>query len=82
MGKESEQVIRDKETLKKLGDRLKEIRKSQGHKSSEAGAGVYGVNRVQYSRYEAGRNIEYLTLIDLINNMGIPVSEFFSKGFD
>lgn len=82
MEKEPEILIKNKEALKKLGNRLKEIRLSKGYKSAEAGALDFNVNRVQYARYEAGKNIEYLTLIDLLSKMDISVTDFFSKGFD
>lgn len=82
MNKEPANLIRNKEALKKLGNRLREIRISQGHKSAEAAANKYEVNRVQYARYEAGKNIEYLTLVDLLSKMEVPIQEFFSKGFD
>lgn len=82
MDNEPANLIKNKEALKKLGNRLKEIRLSKGHKSAEAGAFSFEVNRVQYARYEAGKNIQYLTLIDLLDKMGVSVSDFFSEGFD
>lgn len=82
MDKEPANLIRNNQALKKLGARLREIRIDKGHKSAEAAALEFKVNRVQYARYEAGKNIEYLTLVDLLEKMDISVSEFFSKGFD
>lgn len=82
MDKEPVNLLKNQEALKKLGSRLREIRISKGHKSAEAGAFEFKVNRVQYARYEAGKNIEYLTLIDLLSKMGVSIPEFFSKGFD
>jgi hypothetical protein len=82
MNKEPAILIKNKANLKKLGNRLKEIRISLGYKSAEAAAFHFEINRVQYARYEAGKNIEYLTLVDLIAKMGMTISEFFSEGFD
>lgn len=82
MDKVPANLVKNNEALKKLGARLREIRIERGYKSAEAAALKFEVNRVQYARYEAGRNIEYLTLVDLLERMGVSVSEFFSKGFD
>jgi transcriptional regulator with XRE-family HTH domain len=82
MNKEPANLVKHNEALKKLGTRLKEIRISKGYKSAEAAALELKVNRVQYARYEAGKNIEYLTLFDLLEKMGVSVTEFFSTGFD
>lgn len=73
----------NQEALEKFGRRLREIRKESGLKTAEEAALKFGIQRAQYARYESGKsNFNYLTLIELLNKMEIPLSEFFSKGFD
>ena len=82
MEKKQSQIEKNELILKKLGARLKEYRLKKGFKSAEAASNHYEINRVQYARYESGKNIEFLTLIELLNKMNVSVSEFFSEGFD
>lgn len=73
----------NREALEKFGKRLREFRKAKGLKTAEAAALKFGIQRAQYARYESGKaNFNYLTLIELLNTMEIPISEFFSEGFD
>lgn len=68
--------------LKKLGIRLRELRKEKGYKTAEEAAQYLDIQRAQYTRYEAGSNITYLKLIEILKKLKIPISEFFSNGFD
>jgi transcriptional regulator with XRE-family HTH domain len=81
--KQSTRDIKNKEELKKMGARLRYFRKQKEYgQTAEAAAFKLGVQRSQYSRYEAGQNINYLTLVELLDKMDVSISEFFSEGFD
>lgn len=71
------------EVLQKLGKRLRQYRKEKGYTTAEEAANKLEIQRSQYTRYESGTsNINYLTLMEVLHKMEIPVSEFFSEGFD
>jgi len=82
MEKQPERVIKNEEALKRLGNRLRTLRKAKGFTTAEGAADKFGFQRSQYTRYEAGSNLTYLTLVELLQKMNIPISEFFSEGFD
>lgn len=77
-----EREIKNDQALKKLGARLRELRKQKGFTTAEAAANYYEIQRSQYARYEAGHNLYYLTLVEILDKMGISLSEFFREGFD
>lgn len=71
---------------KRLGERIKQLRKEMGYTSAEKFANDKGFSRSTYGKYEQGEpeylNIEYDTLIRLANSFGVTLKEFFSEGFD
>ena len=73
------------EIKKRLGLRLKQLRKNAGYTSAEKFANDNNFSRPTYGKYEQGKpdmNIELDTLIRLIGSHGINMKEFFSEGFD
>lgn len=73
------------EQKKKLGARLKQLRKMMGYSSAEKFAYENMFSRAAYSKYEQGKsglNIEFDTLLRLANSYGVNLKEFFSEGFD
>ena len=73
------------EQKKRLGARLRQLRKKLGYTSAEKFANDNQFSRPTYGKYEQGKpelNIEYDTLIRLANSFGISLKEFFSEGFD
>ncbi|MBX2976623.1 MAG: helix-turn-helix transcriptional regulator [Ignavibacteriaceae bacterium] len=73
----------EKIELQKLGARIRSLRKELGIKTAEEAAFKYGLQRSQYSKYEAGSgNITYLSLVSLLQKMGISLKDFFSEGFE
>ena len=72
----------EKVELKKLGARIRSIRKKLGYKTAESAANDFGIQRSQFTRYEAGANLNYVTLILLLQKMGVSLKDFFSEGFD
>ena len=83
MEKEPKNVTKNKEALEKLGQRLRTLRKLKGYKTAEEAALKLEIQRSQYTRYESGTaNINYLTLIELLDKMEISITDFFSEGFE
>lgn len=71
----------EQEFLDKLGCRLRHFRQEK-YGTAEEGAFHYKIQRSQYTRYESGHNLNYLTLVKILAKMEIPLSEFFEEGFD
>lgn len=83
MEKQPQRETFNTEELEKLGKRLREVRKAKGYKTAEDAANKLEIQRSQYTRYESGKsNLNYLTLVEVLYKMNIPISEFFSEGFD
>lgn len=80
--KEYDPNSKEYKRLKKLGSRLRYFRKLKGYKTSEAAALKMEIQRAQYARYEAGQNLRYLSLVEVLDKLEVPLSEFFSEGFD
>lgn len=72
----------EKVNLNQLGARLKYYRKSKGYTNYEHLANDLNISRTQYGKYEAGGNIKFSTLINILNHLEVPLQEFFSEGFN
>jgi transcriptional regulator with XRE-family HTH domain len=70
-----------KKYMKKLGERMKELRKKAGYSSYEYFAYENEMSASQYAKYERGGNIQFDTLIKIIRALGVTFEEFFD-GFD
>ncbi|MDB5119735.1 MAG: transcriptional regulator [Sphingobacteriales bacterium] len=68
--------------LKKLAKRIKNLRVSKGYSNYEHFANESGLSRTQYGKYEVGDNLKFLTLVKVLKALDIPLSEFFSEGFN
>ncbi|WP_205514319.1 helix-turn-helix domain-containing protein [Longitalea arenae] len=70
--------------LKKLGKRIKTLRKEKGFQSYETFAYDIEISRTGMSNYESGAfdDIRMRTLLKIIDGLGITPKEFFSEGFD
>lgn len=68
--------------LKKLGERLRELRIKKGYTNYEYFAFEHNIGRAQYGKYETGANIQFDTLVKIIRIHGMTLKEFFSEGFD
>lgn len=83
MKKIPQREVFNADVLEKFGKRLRHFRKEKGHLTAEIAANKLEIQRSQYTRYESGKsNINYLTMMEILYKMEIPVSEFFSEGFD
>lgn len=69
-------------TLKKLGERIKQLRIKKGYTSYEYFAYDHNISRAQFGRYEQGQDLRISSLIKIVNAFGISLAEFFSEGFD
>lgn len=74
-------MYQDEEILKKLGERIKDLRIKAGYTSHEKFANDIEIHRGQYWAYEQGKNLNFLTLIKILNFHKITLEEFFKEGF-
>jgi transcriptional regulator with XRE-family HTH domain len=64
--------------IKKIGERVKELRQKKGFTSYETFAFEYDIPRVQYGRLERGAaNFKVATLMRIIDIHKITLEEFF-----
>jgi len=68
--------------LKKLGERIRQIRISKGYTSYEYFAYDNNISRAQFGRYERGEDMRFSTLMRIIEAFDMTLEEFFSEGFD
>ena len=72
-----------RETLKKIGKKLKDIRKLKGYENSDDFAYDNEINRSQYGKYEAGvQDMRISSLLKAVNALGLTLEEFFRDGLD
>lgn len=79
--KRTKQKLDSEVELQKLGTRLKDVRIAKGHSNKDIFAAMNNIHPSQYSRYERGNDIQYSTLIKVLNALEISVGEFFREGF-
>jgi transcriptional regulator with XRE-family HTH domain len=72
----------NREELKKLGDRIKQLRIKAGFTNYEYFAYKHEIPRAQFGRYERGEDLRYTSLLKIVKAFNISLSEFFSEGFD
>ena len=76
-------MMSEEQTLKAIGNRLKQIRIQKGYKSYEAFAIEYGLGRMQYWKIEKGEtNITMRTLLRVLEIHQMSIKKFFSEGFE
>lgn len=68
-------------TLKKLGERIRQLRIEKGYSSYEYFAYEHNISRAQFGRYERGEDLYFSSLIKVINAFDMTMEEFFSDGF-
>lgn len=69
------------EQLKKLAERIKELRIKKGYTSYEYFAYDHNLPRAQYGRYEKEEDLKFSSLLKVINALDISLKEFFEEGF-
>ena len=70
------------EEIKKLANRIKQLRIQKGYSSYETFAFEKGIHRAQYGRYETGTDIQYSSLIKVAKAFDMTLEDFFSEGFN
>ena len=76
-------LLTNEKELKKIGLRLKSLRKSKGYTSPDTFSYENNLNRSQYGKYEAGSaNITIGTLINILNCFGVSLSQFFNEEYE
>lgn len=68
--------------LKKLGNRIKQLRLKKGYSNYEHFAYEHSISRTQYGNYETGENIKFLTLVKVLQGLDISLKDFFAEGFE
>lgn len=69
------------EFLKKMGAKMKRLRKEMGYENSDDFAYDNGINRSQYGKYEAGsQDMRISSLMKAVNGLGMTMEEFFADG--
>lgn len=69
--------------VKKIGLRLKQIRKSRGFTNSDDYSYEFQLNRSQYGKYEAGsEDLRISSLVKILDKIGITLVEFFNEDFE
>jgi ribosome-binding protein aMBF1 (putative translation factor) len=69
------------ETLKRLGERIKQLRIEKGYTSYEYFAYEHNISRAQFGRYERGEDLRFSSLLKVINALDISLEEFFGEDF-
>lgn len=81
--KKAEIVLTSEKELKKIGLKLKSLRKSKGYTSPDKFSYEHNLNRSQYGKYEAGSaNITIGTLVNILNCFGVSLSDFFDEEYE
>ena len=74
--------LEEEKLLEKLGNRLRELRKTRGYTNYEQFAFTQGLPRAQYGRYEKGQDLRFSSLVKVLAVMDISLAEFFAEGFE
>lgn len=68
---------------KKIGNKLKKLRKDKGYSSPDIFAYEHNINRSQYGKYEAGsEDIRLSSLIKVIHLFDLTLNEFFDEEYE
>jgi len=70
------------ELLKKLGARIRSLRKQKGFDNYEHFAYARNISRAQYGRYEQGQDLRFTSLVKVVKALDMTLAEFFSEGFE
>jgi transcriptional regulator with XRE-family HTH domain len=68
--------------LRKMGARIKSLRKEKGYSNSDQFAYEKNIARAQYQRYESGSDLRFTTIVKLVKAFDMNLNEFFSEGFE
>jgi len=69
--------------VKRIGLRLKQIRKAKGFTNSDDYSYEFQLNRSQYGKYEAGsEDLRISSLIKILGKINVTLSQFFNDDYD
>lgn len=68
---------KNEKRIKKIGDRIRELRKAAGYTSYETFSFDHEIPRVQYGRLESGVNFRIATLMRVLDVHDITLEKFF-----
>ncbi len=75
-------LIDSEKELRKIGARLRGLRKAIGYSNPDKFAYDHELNRSQYGKYEAGStNITIGSLVNILNIFGVTLEEFFGEEY-
>ncbi len=72
-----ELTSKQEKRLKKIGEKLRDLRKGAGYKSYENFAFDNEINRVQYGRMEKGANVTVGSLLKVLEIHRLTLEDFF-----
>ncbi len=72
----------DDERMRKIAEKLKELRKKAGYTNYENFAWDNEIGRVQYWRMEKGANFTMVSFLKILDAHKISLQDFFSSGFE
>ena len=79
---EKKGLVDSEKELRKIGARLRGLRKAKGYSNPDKFAYDHELNRSQYGKYEAGStNITIGSLVNILNIFGITLEEFFGEEY-
>ncbi|WP_158797511.1 helix-turn-helix domain-containing protein [Pedobacter sp. L105] len=82
MQKNDQSLLINEKELKKIGQRIKHLRKAKGYTNPDKFSYDHNLNRSQYGKYEAGStNLTIGTLVTILNCFNITLSEFFNEEY-
>lgn len=70
---------KEEEIMKKIGERLKELRKGAGYENYENFAFDNEISRVHYGRMEKGTNFTIKSLLRILSIHKVGLGEFFKE---
>lgn len=68
--------------LKRLGQRIRELREAKGEPNYEKFAFKHELNRTQLWRYENGEDLNFSSLLKVLKALDISLADFFKEGFE
>ncbi len=72
----------NKEMIEKLAARIRTLRKEKGFANYEKFANQFNLSRSVVGRFEKGQNMTFTSILSILRALEVPLSEFFSEGFD
>ena len=71
-----------KEMVERLAARIRALRKEKGFTNYEKFANQYNLSRSLVGKFETGQNMTFFSIVLVAKALDMPLSEFFSEGFD